>query len=67
MSNLPSIDYLAGSSSGRVLFRPLTPRALEAFHGLPLDAQGCYLAADDEEANALFDRFDEAGLEDLTA
>lgn len=60
------IDYLATSSYGHVVFRPLTPRALEAFAGLPLDAQGCFRAADDAEAEALFTRLDYADLFDLT-
>lgn len=76
------IDYTVTSDRTQVLFRPLTPRALEAFSGLPLeatagrrlvpaslslDADGCYRTSSDDEANALFERLDGAGLIDFTA
>lgn len=63
---LPAIDYLASSHLGHVVFRPLTPRAVAAFDGLGLDTEGCFWAADEDEANALFARLDEADLVDLT-
>lgn len=67
MQNPPVVDYSVGSDRGDVVFRPLTPRALEAFAGLPLDAEGCLRTTSDAGASALFDRFDAAGLRDLTA
>ena len=60
-------DYLAFSSSGSVVFKPVTPRAHELFKGLPLDTGGHLVISDEDEANALFDRLDEAGLVDFTA
>lgn len=60
-------DYRVFARSGSAVFQPLTQRALEAFEGLPLDPQGCFRASSDDEANALFDRLDEAALVDLTA
>jgi hypothetical protein len=60
-------DYIAFTSNGSVVFQPVTPRAHPAFKGLPLDAQGCFTASSDDEANALFARLDEADLVDFTA
>ncbi len=61
-----TIDYLAFTVSGHVVFQPITPRAYEAFKGLPMDSEGCFSAYDDADANALFERLDYAGLCDLT-
>lgn len=60
-------DYVAlgHTGSGSVVFQPLTPRAHEAFEGLPLDPRGCFRASSDDEANTLFERLDAHGLKDF--
>ena len=54
-------DLLIFTLSGSVLFRPLTPRALEAFSGLRLDANGFHMAPQGE-AVRLRSRLEAAGL-----